>query len=835
MELTGLTQSEARKKLIHDGYNELQSEKPKTIFHFILEIVREPMILLLIISASIYYFLGDPKEGTLLLFFVLFVAGITIYQERKTEKSLEALRNLSSPRALVIRDGNTLRIPGREVVKDDLLILNEGDRIPADAIVLEAINLSVDESLLTGESMAVTKTVWQNEVQERKPGGDNLPYVFSGTLIIKGHGFAQVVETGARTEMGKIGKALMSVRVEKTGLQKEIGLVVRNLAIIGISLSMVLVILYGFLRGNWLAAILAGITMAMSILPEEFPIILTIFLALGAWRLSRKKVLARRTAVIETLGSATVLCVDKTGTLTENRMSIAEITTTSSKFTHDEFKNGAAHEIIYYSVLSSQIKPFDPMEIAFINAGREHLNHFSTIYNDIKLIKEYPLEKTSLCVVQAWQQINSEDFLVAAKGSPEAILHLCHLPEEKHKEIYAQVDSMAKQGLRVIAVAKATYSEKELPHARDNFNFEYLGIIGLEDPVRPEAAEAVKLCYSAGIRVIMVTGDYAETAHNIAHQIGLTSHQDVITGEDLRQMNPQELAQKIKTNTIFSRVVPEQKLMIIEALKRDGEIVAMTGDGVNDAPALKAAHIGVAMGERGTDVAREAAAIVILDDNFSSIVNAVKLGRRIYDNLVKAVTYTLAVHVPVAGLSLVPVFFGWPLILLPVHIVFLELVIDPTCTIVFEAEPADEDIMKRKPRNANLPIINRETLFISLIQGANILIVSIIAYLLASHWHFSTDKTRAFVFVTLIFANLFLLATSRSWTKSIFRSILKRSLSFYLITIATLFFLLLTVLAPNVNPIFKFEPLNFIEFLYCFVLAALTIVWFELYKWYKHN
>lgn len=828
-QFTGLANEQAKKKLIQDGFNEIPAEKPKKIWHFIFKVVREPMVLLLLASSSIYFFFGDTIEGFMLLFFVLFVMGITIYQEQKTEKSINALRNLSSPRALVIRDSQTIRIAGREVVVDDLIVLAEGDRVPADAILIEAVNLSVDESLLTGESVPVVKIEDENLDLEKKPGGDNLPYIFSGTLVVRGHGIAKVLEIGPNTEIGKIGKALSSLTLEKTLLQKEIGVAIRNVAIIAISLSVILFIIYGVTRHNWLEAVLAAITMAMSILPEEFPIILTIFLAVGTWRLSQKKVLARHSAVIETLGSTSVLCVDKTGTLTENKMSLSHIFTGTKSFDVKRTKDGAFHEIIRYGIYASQIKPFDPMETAFIEAGREHLLSFNQIYDNLNLEKEYPLEKTSLCVVHAWKKKDG-NYLFAAKGSPEAIIHLCKIPKEKHAAIYDEVNTLAKNGLRVLAVAKGQTDIKTLPENRADMNYEFLGLVGLADPVRPEAAEAVSLCKTAGIRVIMITGDYPETALNIAREIGLENDSETITGGQLEKMSEPELRERIKTINIFSRVVPVQKLLIVNALKKNGEIVAMTGDGVNDAPALKSAHIGIAMGEHGTDVAREASSIVLLDDNFSSIVNGIRLGRRIYSNLTKAISYTIAVHVPIAGLSILPVLFGWPLILLPAHIVFLELIIDPACTVAFEAETEEKNIMNKKPRKINESIFNRKNITISLIQGLSVLVINLIAYQLAIFWDFSPDKTRTLVFASLMFSNLFLLATNLSWDMSIFKHFRKKNMPFKLIGLGATAFLALAIFTPFLRDIFKFETLGLKEIGVCLLLGLLSIVWFEIYK-----
>jgi len=831
-ETTGLSEKEVDRRLKNDGFNEIEAEKPKKIWAFLIELIKEPMIALLVISATIYFVLGEPNEGALLSVSVLFIFAITIYQERKTEKSIQALRNLSSPRALVLRNGQMERIPGREVVRDDIIIINEGDRVPADAILLESTNLMVDESLLTGESVPVTKTIWNNQEADRKPGGDNLPYLFSGTVVVRGYGKAKVIATGKETQIGEIGKALNKVETGKTLLQKEVAQVIKIFATISLSLCVVLIIFFGLFRGGWLEAILAGITMAMSSLPEEFPILLTIFLALGSWRLTQKKVLARRAAAIETLGSTSVLCVDKTGTITQNKMSVAEIVNNSRKYEYSELKDGESHDLLKTAVLASRIEPIDPMETAILTAGREHIQSFSHIYDKLELTKEYPLEKTSLCLVEVWKKAE-RNYFVAAKGSPEAIINLCHLAEDKKQKVTSEIDEMAKRGLRVIAVASANFEHEELPNDRHKYDFEFTGLIGFADPVRPEVKDALQLCYQAGIRTIMITGDYPETAQNIARQIGLENPDEVITGNEIEDYGPDKLAQKIRTINIFARVVPEQKLAIVEALKHDGEIVAMTGDGVNDAPALKAANIGLSMGQRGTDVAREASAMVLLDDNFASIVNGVKLGRRIYDNLINAMTYTFAVHFPIVGLSLLPVLFGWPLLLFPAHIVFLELIVDPSSSFVFEQEKADEDIMKRAPRRLHEPIFNRRMLLVSAGQGLVVLLFCLAAFLLAQEFGFSDEKTRAFTFSTLIFSNLLLILTNLSLKSNVFKSIRRHGLALTLIATGALIFLSLTLYNPFFIKLFQFESLSLVELFGTLGLGLLSILWFEIYKLLK--
>jgi len=690
--LQGLTEQQALERLAIDGYNELPSGKRRTLLHILLEVVREPMFLMLIACGLLYLTLGDSREALMLMGFVLVIIGITFYQERKTERALEALRDLSSPRALVIRDGRQQRIAGREVVRDDIVLLAEGDRVPADGVLISCRNVSVDESLLTGESVPVRKRPWDGRQKMGRPGGDDLPYVYSGTLVVKGQGVVEVRSTGARTEIGRIGRALQILEPEDTDLQRQTARIVRTFALAGLSLCALVVIAYALTRGNWLHGFLAGITLAMATLPEEFPVVLTIFLALGAWRISRHRVLTRRVPAVEMLGAATVLCVDKTGTLTMNRMTVSAIAADDRILDVEGDQivlPEHLHEIVEYSILASPADPFDPMEKAMKELGGRALANTEHLHRNWTLVREYPLSEKLLAMSHVWRSPDGCDYIIAAKGAPEAIADLCHFDMARMELLGDQVNRMAGKGLRVIGVARARFRPASLPSELHDFDFEFVGLMGLSDPVRPEVAAAVRESYAAGIRVIMITGDYPVTAQNIARQIGLRPGDQLITGPELEGMSDAGLQEQLKTACIFARAVPEQKLRIVTALKANGEVVAMTGDGVNDAPALKAAHIGIAMGGRGTDVAREAAALVLLDDNFASIVKAVRMGRRIFDNLKKAMAFIFSVHIPIAGMSLIPIFFEWPLALLPVHILFLELIIDPACTLVFELE-ADE-------------------------------------------------------------------------------------------------------------------------------------------------
>jgi len=831
--ISGLSDEEAALRIESDGYNELPSSKQRSFFAIAWEVVREPMFLLLIGGGAIYFLLGDVREALMLLGFVFVVMGITLYQERKTERALEALRDLSSPRALVIRSGAQKRIPGREVVKGDVIVLAEGDRVPADSIVLSCVNLSVDESLLTGESAPVRKDRCGGASRMERPGGDDKPFVYSGTLVVQGFGIATVQATGRDTEMGRIGKALQSIETEETALQKETGILVKKLALTGLTLCIIAAAVYGFMRNDWLNGILAGITLAMAMVPEEFPVVLTIFLALGAWRISGKRVLTRRVPAVETLGSASVLCVDKTGTLTMNMMSVKSIYTDNEFHSPDRLRNHLPekfHETIEFGILASRSDPFDPMEKALRELGHRVLSGTEHIHDNWKLVQEYPLSVDLLAMSRVWKAPDSDKYVIAAKGAPEAVADICHLNEEALRSLSAQINAMASEGLRVLGIAKSEYFHQSLPGGQHDFGFEFLGLIGLADPVRPGVAEAVGECYNAGIRVVMITGDYPATACNIAAQIGLGPCEEVITGPELDRMDEAELKRRIKTVNIFARVVPEQKLLIVNALKAVGEVVAMTGDGVNDAAALKAAHIGIAMGGRGSDVAREASSLVLLDDDFSSIVQAVRMGRRIFDNLKKAMAYILAIHVPIAGLSLFPVFFNWPLVLLPVHIVFLELIIDPACSVVFEAEPEEAGIMDRPPRNLADPLFGRRTIILSLLQGGGVLLTALLMFVVSMGMGQGEQDARALCFTTLIVANIGLILTNRSWSGTIVDTLKSPNAALWWVTGGALLFLAAALNTPFLRELFHFSRMHFIDITVGTAAGILSIMWFEIYK-----
>ena len=830
--VTGLTETEARARLLQYGPNDLPRSKRRDVVAIAGEVLREPMFLLLVAGGGIYLWLGDLQEALILLVSVFVVIGITVYQERKTERSLEALRDLSSPRALVVRDDVEQRIAGRDVVPGDLVILREGDRVPADGVVLDSNELTADESLLTGESLPVMKRAANTEPREMaRPGGDGQPYVFSGSLVVRGFGRARILATGARTQIGAIGRALESLEVQDTPLQIQTARAVRVFAGIGLLSCLAVIVLYGMLRNDWMAGLLAGITLAMAVLPEEFPVVLTVFLALGAWRISQKKVLTRRMPAIETLGSATVLCVDKTGTLTENRMTVVEF---SAAGHHHEAGRAdmpaAVGAVLHFAALACEENPFDPMERAIVGYALDHDAEPTRIRGHWQLVREYDLTRDLLAVTHCWQEREGVEVVVATKGAPEAVARLCRLDTDARARILEETTRMASRGRRVLGVAHARFNGGEFPSDPGEFDFVFVGLIALADPVRQSVPQALKECYDAGIRVVMITGDYPGTALSIARDIGLKSPGGVLTGEQIERMSKAELRARVADVGIFARVVPEQKLALVEALKANGEIVAMTGDGVNDAPALKSAHIGVAMGGRGTDVAREASSLVLLDDDFKSIVEAVRLGRRIYDNIRHAMSYLIAVHVPTAGMALLPLLLGWPLVFAPVHIVFLEFVIDPACSIAFEAEPAHPGNMRRPPRDPGQPLLDAHLLGHAFVQGLAMLAAIAVMYGWVLDAGYGEPRARAMAFSALVLGNAGLILTNRSRSRNLIATLRTPNRALWWVIGGAIGGLAAALFFPPLQGIFRFEGLSLSDLALTLLAASAGALWSEFAK-----
>lgn len=827
----GLTARQAAERLAAEGPNALPRPEQRNFFRIVKDILREPMFVLLLGSGTIYLLLGELREAVILFLFSCTSVGIAVIQEARTERVLESLRDLTSPRALVVRDSKETRIAGADVVRGDLIILSEGDRVPADATVVSAHDLMTDESLLTGEAVPVRKVAAPHAPPPGPPGGDDLPHVYSGSLVVRGRGAALVMATGTRSEIGKIGAAIGSIEMEPPRLQRDTRRLVRRFAMVSLSLSAVSVPLYGLLRGGWLDAVLSGLALGMSMLPEEFPLILTVFMVMGAWRISRARVLTRRISAIEALGAATVLCTDKTGTLTQNRMTIAELRTGGYfwRVGGDTPPPAAAIDLVKCGILACAREPFDPMEKAFYALG-EQLLPGGDPHRGLSLQREFGLRPELLAVSNLWKRLDSADLVAAAKGAPEAISRLCNLSAEEDERLHHEVNGMAGTGLRVLGIARATLPANSVNAETPlGLPFVFLGLVGLTDPIRPTVPAAVSQCRSAGIRVVMITGDYPQTAIAIAAQAGLET-KNVVTGPEMEQFSEAELANRVANATIFARTMPQQKLRIVQALKANGEVVAMTGDGVNDAPALKAAHIGIAMGGRGTDVAREASSLVLLDDDFASIVAAVRVGRRIYDNLRKAMAYVIAIHVPIAGLALAPLLFGLPLIFWPLHIAFLELVIDPICSIVFEAEGEESDIMRRLPRDPEQPLFSAVYIAWSLGQGVVVLAFVITLFLFALHQGLPEEDARALTFAALIVTNLCLVHVNRSQAAGPWYAFGGKNVALWWVTGATAVILAAIVGFPLTRALFHFGPLHADDIVVAVGIGAIVLILLSLTK-----
>lgn len=835
----GLTDIEAHARLARDGPNELPVSRRRSVLRLLGDVVAEPMFLLLVACGLIYLALGSRQEALMLLGFVFVVMGITFVQQRRTERSLEALRDMSSPLALVKRDGRVRKVAGREVVCGDIVLLADGDRVPADMELVEASNLTVDESMLTGESVPVNKQIASAGTKTDAPApAEGGCRVFSGTLVTQGTAQGRVLATGERSALGRIGQSLAGLGGEQTPIQNETRKVVKRVAIVGLLLAAGLAVAYWVTTGDWLRGLLAGLTLAMAVLPEELPVVLTLFLGLGAWRLAREKVLARSIPAVELLGATTVLCVDKTGTLTTNRMAVRRLWTPAAAFECAGALSAPLaedlHEVLEFAVLASHRRAFDPMETAIVEAGERLLANTEHLHTDWTLVDDYPLSREMLAMSRVWQSPDRHAQMIAAKGAPEAIVDLCHLDALRHAAVAAQVALMAAGGLRVLGVARASLAGGELPAIQHDFEFEFLGLIALEDPVRPDVPKAIAECRAAGIRVVMITGDHPATAMSIARQAGLTANDPPMTGAELTELSDPDLAQRLADTQVFCRVQPEQKLRLVQAFRARGDIVAMTGDGVNDAPALKAAHIGVAMGARGTDVAREAAALVLLNDDFSSLVTAVRYGRRIFANLRKAIVFVVAVHVPIVGLSILPVMLGWPMLLMPVHILFLQLIIDPACSVVFEAEPLEADAMSVPPRRSDARLFDKTVLVRGLWQGAGLLALLLGVFALAREVSKSDDVARAMTFYVLVLSNLGLIFSNRFWSQpALLASDAKggSNQAFLWIAVATLAVLAGILGVPMVSGLFSFATPTPIMLLAGIGSALLSLLWFETVKW----
>lgn len=825
----GLTLEEVTKLQKQYGYNEfVKTEKPSAIKKF-LGVFKEPMFILLFGTALLYFLLGEINEACIMMFFVIFVASITFIQEWRTEKTLHALKELTSQEVKVLRDGKEMKIKSSELVPGDIVYLSEGERIPADCEVLKVSNFSVDESVLTGEAEPVFK-VTKGSLDNKESAEENKDYwksdmVYAGTLSIFGKSIVRVVFTGFNTEYGKIGKAIRETKDELTPLQKKVQSLVKNLALVGLVLCILVIGLTYLYNHNIVQSILSGLTLAMGIIPEEFPVVLTVFLSLGAFRLAKKNTIMRKVSAVETLGSTTILAVDKTGTITKNEMTVKSVFY-NNFYIPEKFNDEYISNLM---VLACEKDPYDPMEKAILQLVSKNINTNSKELN-MEIAHKIAFDSKTKRMANIFKA--EEGYYVAAKGSPETILPLCSLKDNEKNAILEAIDDMASRGLRVIALADLNTSKVQ--EDMDEYNLNFRGLIGLQDPPKEGVKEAIELCKNAGIRVIMITGDYNKTAMAVGNEIGLKFKSCAITGEEIDNMSEEELCEAVKHCDIFSRVIPEHKMRIVKALKANGEIVAMTGDGVNDAPALKNADIGIAMGKRGTDVAKEAAHMILMDDNFTTIVNSVRDGRRIFDNIRKAMVYIMVIHIPIMTLALFSPVFNLPQILLPVHIVLLELIIDPTCSIVFEGEEAEPYIMEESPRNPKEPLLTKSMTIKVILQGTAMFLATFLPF------HFMVDNgvtvevARSFALVTLVTSNVILVLVNRSNTQylySIFKE--KQNKARLFINSLAMIMVFAITYVPFMQPIFKTSNLSLSMLAYSIILGILSSVWWEIVKMYQ--
>lgn len=834
---TGLSEAEARRRLAEDGPNLIGGRTRPPGLTVALDALREPMFIMLVAGGGLYLAMGKLSDGLLLLSFVLVVIGSTILQRRRTEKALDALRQLSSPRCLVIRDGKELRLSATELVCGDLIILGEGDRVPADALLRQSTHLSVDESLLTGESVPVDKTPSTETVELQEPGGDQTSSLYGGTLVTSGSGLAEVVATGGRTRVAAIGAALTSIDSERSPLQKETDRLVRWLAAAGVLACIGAAVVFALTRGGdlnaWREGGLAGIAMAMSLIPEEFPVVLTVFLAVGAWHMSRRNVLTRHIPAIESLSAMNVLCVDKTGTLTRNQLQLAHL----ADMTHEvnlaavDNLDSRFNTLLATAFAATKSQSKDPLDQAIRHAAERLLD--ATNAEQHTLLHEYPLTATRPAM--GYVRSDSDTSVrLASKGAPEVIAHLCDFTDLQKAELHAVVTRLAEQGLRVIGVAQASGSPAaSYTDLQTDFGqLEFLGLLAFADPLRTEVPQAVADCREAGIRVVMITGDYPKTALAIARQAGIVTddHSTVLTGADMDALADDELAEVVSEHGVFARVRPEQKLRLVKALQARGNVVAMTGDGVNDAPALKAADIGIAMGQRGSEVAREASDLVLLDDAFPSIVAAIRQGRKIYDNIKKASIFIIAVHVPIAGLAVLPLLdSAAPLILLPIHIVIIEMIIDPTCALVFEAEQPDRDLMRRPARPPNQKLFSSREVILALLQGLSVLIACTVVYQVSAPNN-GYEVARTLVFCTLMSSLIALIYLNRSWSASFRELLARQNPALYVVTAFAILCLILALLVPMIRDRFSFAMISLDQFFWSSIIGVASLLWVEIVK-----
>ena len=821
--LKGLADSEIASSRKQYGYNKIDDVHKSTGLELLLNILKEPMLILLFAISIIYLIIGDYGEALFMFLAIVAVSAISLYQDTRSKKALEALEKLNEPLSKVIRNARVIEIPTHEIAVGDLCITEEGKMINADGKIVHSNDFSVNEASLTGESLSVFKSSESEDNQ-----------VYSGTLAVSGLAVFEVEKIGAATRLGKIGMSLSSIKEEVSPLQLQIRKFVKAMAIVGIVIFAMVCAVNYYHTGNLIHSLLNGLTLAMSVLPEEIPVAFTTFMALGAWKLMRDGIIVKRSSIVETLGSTTVICTDKTGTITENTMQLKHLYDYQSDkiFEEKDFGDATLSTLIDYAMWSSEPVPFDPMEKTLHKVYEETQKIDER--KAYQLFHEYPLEGKPPMMTHLFENAEKHR-VIAAKGAPEAILHVSALSEREKDKVRQIIKTLGQQGFRILGVAKSSFEGNNFPAKQQDFKFEFVGLVVFYDPPKKGIQEVFKHIYDAGIKVKVITGDNTDTTKSIAAQAGIEHTEKAIEGKEIMEYSEEQLLQATEEKVLFTRMFPDAKLAVVNALKKKGEVVAMLGDGVNDGPALKAAHIGVAMGNKGTEIAKAAAALVIINDDLDKLIIAIASGRRIYDNIKKAIQYIISIHIPIILTVSLPLFLGWifPQIFTPVHVIFLELVMGPTCSIVYENEPMEKDTMLKTPRKMTDTFLNWKELTISIIQGLVITAGVLFAYQWTVQHGGNEEKTRAMVFTTLIFANILLSLTNRSFHYSLFESFRNRNYLFVVVSgLALILLMAILYIEPFAN-FFHLTGLNIKELGIAIGIACVSVLWFEVYKWIK--
>jgi P-type Ca2+ transporter type 2C len=813
--IKGLNEEEIWLLKKQHGRNVFYINQQKRFVKIVWSIVKEPMFLLLLVTSILYLLLHQPGEFFMMVAALVFVAAISLFQEIKSSNALAALQQLTEPKVRVIREGEERQINVADLVPGDIILLEEGEKVPADAEVIESNDLSFNESVLTGESFPVEKN--------SAPGNNQ---IFQGTVINSGKCMARVTAIGSKTELGKIGKSIITYSETKTELQKQVGVFVKKLALFGIIAFCVICLVVYLRTYDFAQSLLDGLTMAMSAIPEEIPVAFSSFMALGAYYMSRLGIISRQSQTIENLGGVNVICIDKTGTITENKMKVEVVYDYTTDSFIDKFSpQNNSSNVLYYGVLASEKNPFDAMEQAIINAYQQ----IQSPLPSLEMIKEYPLGGHPPMMTHVYKK--NDERIVAAKGAVERIIAVCKLDVESTGRILSHTRQMAMKGYRILGVASANFKDDKFPKDQDDYDWQFAGLIALYDPPRENIGVVFSKFYKAGITIKLLTGDFPETAVTVAKETGLIEKGKLILGEEVMNASDEELTTLVRENNVFARMYPEAKLKVIKALQENGNIVAMTGDGVNDGPALKAANVGIALGKKGTEVARQAADLIITDDDLEKVSSAIIQGRKIFSNLKKAIRYIISIHIPIILTVSLPVLLGWkyPLVFTPIHVIFLELIMGPTCSIFFEKEPVEPNILTEPPRKKQPNLFQKKEFLISITQG-----VIITAGVLGLYYHFMGDgnpsRIRAITFTTLVLSNIFLTFVNRSFSETFFKTIHYKNNLVLPVAIISLLFLVLIHLVPPLRDLFGMSVITFSEFILCLFTAFVSVVWFELYK-----